>query len=378
MRNGNLIQLCSGRYYQGSGVLSHLGGDAVLLGRRALVVADAAVWPKVEARVLRSLEQSGVDTKIWLFSGHCCPGNVRSAAQAGQAYGAELVGGVGGGRALDTAKIAADHMGVRAITVPTSAATCAASAWLAVEYTDEGAFVGNNWTRYPPFAVIAELDFIVRDCPARLCAAGIVDAMAKYPEISYNIQFSNQWEKNLFSQSAQLLSENTYRLLLEHGCETIEQLRAGKITPALEDCVCAALQVTGVISAMACGGKQAAVSHTLYSYFCCVHPELAAGFLHGELVGSTLVYQLGGKRGPKGSAGGAEPGAAGAGYAHLSGGAGPEGDSGGSRPDFRLPGGTHAGGDAERTPAPAWGERCFVPRPAGQRRETANEKRRSP
>ena len=52
------------------------------------------------------------------------------------------------------------------------------------------------------------------------------------------------------------------------------------------------LQVTGVISAMACGGKQAAVSHTLYSYFCCVHPELAAGFLHGELVGSTLVYQL--------------------------------------------------------------------------------------
>ena len=214
-------------------------------------------------------------------------------------FNAIFMVGVGGGRALDTAKIAADHMGVRAINVPTSAATCAASAWLAVEYTDEGAFVGNNWTRYPPFAVIAELDFIVRDCPARLYAAGIVDAMAKYPEISYNIQFSNQWEKNLFSQSAQLLSENTYRLLLEHGCETIEQLRAGKITPALEDCVCAALQVTGVISAMACGGKQAAVSHTLYSYFCCVHPELAAGFLHGELVGSTLVYQLAVNGAPK-------------------------------------------------------------------------------
>ena len=120
MRNGNLIQLCSGRYYQGSGVLSHLGGDAVLLGRRALVVADAAVWPKVEARVLRSLEQSGVDTKIWLFSGHCCPGNVRSAAQAGQAYGGGAGWwGVGGRpRAGYGPKIAADHMGVRAINVP--------------------------------------------------------------------------------------------------------------------------------------------------------------------------------------------------------------------------------------------------------------------
>ena len=110
MRNGNLIQLCSGRYYQGSGVLSHLGGDAVLLGRRALVVADAAVWPKVEARVLRSLEQSGVDTKIWLFSGHCCPGNVRSAAQAGQAYGAELVVGDRKSTRLNSSHIGSSRM----------------------------------------------------------------------------------------------------------------------------------------------------------------------------------------------------------------------------------------------------------------------------
>lgn len=202
--------------------------------------------------------------------------------------------------------------------------------------------------------------------------------MAKYPEISYNIQFSNQWEKNLFSQSAQLLSENTYRLLLEHGCETIEQLRAGKITPTLEDCVCAALQVTGVISAMACGGKQAAVSHTLYSYFCCVHPELAAGFLHGELVGSTLVYQLAVNGAQKEEQEALNRVLRALGMPTCLEELGLKETSEEAGPDFRLPGGTHAGGDAERTPAPAWGERCFVPRPAGQRRETANEKRRSP
>lgn len=94
MRNGNLIQLCSGRYYQGSGVLSHLGGDAVLLGRRALVVADAAVWPKVEARVLRSLEQSGVDTKIWLFFRPLLP---RQCSKCGPGR-TGIRGGAGGGR----------------------------------------------------------------------------------------------------------------------------------------------------------------------------------------------------------------------------------------------------------------------------------------
>lgn len=94
MRNGNLIQLCSGRYYQGSGVLSHLGGDAVLLGRRALVVADAAVWPKVEARVLRSLEQSGVDTKIWLFF----PATAAPAMFEVRPGRTGIRGGAGGGR----------------------------------------------------------------------------------------------------------------------------------------------------------------------------------------------------------------------------------------------------------------------------------------
>ncbi|MCI7473361.1 MAG: iron-containing alcohol dehydrogenase [Clostridiales bacterium] len=292
MRSGTLIQLCAGRYYQGSGVLSHLGEDAALLGTRVLILADPQVWPKVEQAVTDRLAQHGIVWQVHLFSGICCPTNFRAAAEVGRAFCADAVIGVGGGRALDAAKITADLMEARTITVPTSAATCAASAWLAVEYTEQGAFAGNYWPRHPPFAVVADLDILVRECPPRYNIIGFVDAMAKYPEISYNILHFDQWEQNAFSRSARLLAHSTYDLLLSSGGAVYEALKQGRVDPVTEDCICAALQLTGLISAMACGGKQAAISHCLYSYFCACRPEIRSRFLHGELVGASLVYQL--------------------------------------------------------------------------------------
>lgn len=292
MRSGTLIQLCAGRYYQGSGVLSHLREDAALLGTRMLLVADEQVWPRVSRSITRVLEDGDFQWQLFLFSGPCCPANYRAAAAVGRKFQADAIIGIGGGRVLDGAKIVADLMKVRVITVPTSAATCAASAWLSVEYTDEGAFVGNYWSRYPPFAVIADLDLLVKNCPPRYNMIGFVDAMAKYPEISYNMLHSGQWEQNAFSHHAGLLAQSIYQLLMSSGKKVYEAMKAGEVNPQVEDCICAAIQLTGLISAMACGGKQAAISHSLYSYFCTCHPEIRSRFLHGELVGASLVYQL--------------------------------------------------------------------------------------
>lgn len=291
MRNRELIQLCAGRYYQGQNVISKLGQEALCLGKRALIVADTGVWDKVKEKICKNLDKAEVSYWVYLFSGHCCPSNYNNAAKLGIDNNAELVIGVGGGRALDTAKVTSDKLEIRDINIPTSAATCACSAWLSVEYTDEGAFVGNYWTKYPPFAVIADTDFLVSDCPLRYNAAGIVDAMAKYPEICYNTKHPVVWEQNFFSHVAKEMAGETYNFFKTNGEKVVQQLSEGQGSQLVEDSICAALQMTGIISALACGGKQAAVSHVLYSYFCCNHPSIAKKYLHGELVGASLIYQ---------------------------------------------------------------------------------------
>lgn len=290
MRNNALIQMMSGRYYQGCGVLDRLGSEAALLGKRALIVCDRTVWPKVQSRVQESLDAQGVTYAVYTFSGLCSPANYLAAVEQGQ--GCALVIGIGGGRAVDAAKIAADKLGVRVITVPTSASTCAATAWLAVHYEDDGHFLGNYWSVYSPFATLVDLDVVALDCPQRYLVAGIIDAMAKYPEILYNNQHLSTWEVNVFSHTAATVAKENFRLLLERGGQAMEDCAAHRVTRCVEDVICDAISVTGLTSVLACGGKQAAVSHSVYAWLCNEHPELSRRFVHGELVGATLPYQM--------------------------------------------------------------------------------------
>ncbi len=292
MKNNEAIQLGSNRYLQGCGVLGSLGEEAAALGRHPLILADRQAYPKVSGKVEASLSAEGIKWELMPFEGRCCPANYQDAANRGRISGCDMVIGIGGGRALDTAKIAADRMGVRAVTIPTSAATCAATALLAVHYSDEGKFLGNYWPRYAPAVTLADLDIIIKDCPPRLNAAGIVDAMAKYPEIAYNILYTDNWEKNIMSYIAQNTAENTFHFLMEHGRAVGRGDKQKEVGQDAENVVAAVLSITGFISCLACGGKQAAVSHGLYSYFCNEMPALTSRFLHGELVGASLPYQM--------------------------------------------------------------------------------------
>ena len=292
MISDRLVQLPAGRMYLGENSIRRLGDEASKLGKRALVLTDEAVWPEIHEEVAAALGQAGLEWERLFHTGHCCPDSYGKVQKEAVRMDADMIIGIGGGRLLDTAKIAADLAKICCVTVPSSAATCAAAAWLSVEYSDGGDFGGNYWTEYPPFCTIIDTSLIVKRCPARLNMAGVVDAMAKYPEIDYNLKYTGNFSRNAFSEVAAEIAEKTYGFFAVHFKELKEKFCQGIVDDMVEDAVAKAIAVTGLVSSLACGGKQAAVAHLIYSYICCHHPQVVARYLHGEIVGASLCYQI--------------------------------------------------------------------------------------
>ncbi len=67
-------------------------------------------------------------------------GEIDRVSSRAQEEGADAVVGVGGGKAMDTAKAVANPVGLPLVIVPTIASTDAPTSSLAVIYTEEGEF----------------------------------------------------------------------------------------------------------------------------------------------------------------------------------------------------------------------------------------------
>jgi glycerol dehydrogenase len=107
------------------------------------------------------------------------------------AHEADVILGVGGGKALDTAKLLAFRLGCPVVTIPTCGATCAAWTALSNVYSDQGAFRYDVALPRCPDLLI--LDYtLVRTAPRRTLVAGIGDGLAKWYEASVSSGASEQ------------------------------------------------------------------------------------------------------------------------------------------------------------------------------------------
>ena len=109
--------------------------------------------------------------------------SLQTLAAGVQRHGADVILGVGGGKALDAAKLVAHRCQRPVITIPTSAATCAAWTALSNVYSEQGAFAYDVSLSHCPELLI--LDYrLVQTAPIRTLVAGIGDALAKWYEAS--------------------------------------------------------------------------------------------------------------------------------------------------------------------------------------------------
>ncbi len=292
MRKGNPY-LGGGRYIQNKGASALLGSELKRLGAtRAFILGGHTALSIALGRIEPGLNEESIAYSIEEFAGHCTIEKCGSLREKAAAFGADMIVGIGGGKALDTAKMVANGMNLGVVTIPTSAATCAAFAVLSVIYAANGDVQYIAFLDREVQCVLVDTNIMVSHCPARMLASGIADAVAKYPEIAFSMDYSADWEKSVLPSAALTLSKFTWDLFEKTGAKAIADVREMKHSAEVEDVLCTGVALTGTVSSLISGGRQLAVAHTFYDGVCKHFKAQQKRFLHGEIVSAGILLQL--------------------------------------------------------------------------------------
>ncbi|MDD1717786.1 MAG: NAD(P)-dependent glycerol-1-phosphate dehydrogenase, partial [Methanoregulaceae archaeon] len=155
------------------------------------------------------------------------PSSIREAEEASR--GSDFLVAVGGGRVIDTAKIAAFNLDLPFISVPTAASHDGiASARASVPGVGDGSLEAE-----PPIAIIADTR-IIAAAPHRLLASGCADIISNYTAI-LDWELSHRLRGEPVSEYAVALSRMTAELLVKDA-DTIkphQEESAWTVTKAL-------------------------------------------------------------------------------------------------------------------------------------------------
>jgi glycerol dehydrogenase len=194
---------------------------------------------------------------------------------------ADLIIGIGGGKALDAAKLLAHQSYLPIITIPTSAATCAAWTALSNIYSDQGAFLYDiSLARCPELLI---LDYgIIKTGPPRTLVAGIGDAIAKWYEASVSSGHSEQTMIISAVQQARVLRD----ILFQKSTVALEKL-GGETWQEVVDATVLLAGLIGGIGGAQCRTVAAHAIHNGLTHLCASHDTL-----HGEKVAYGILVQL--------------------------------------------------------------------------------------
>ncbi|MES3021828.1 MAG: glycerol dehydrogenase [Pseudomonadota bacterium] len=280
------IFAATSRYIQGAGQLDQLGRHTRELGAHAVLVADAAVLDLLRGRIARSFADAGVALRVLAFPGEVTHAAIDAMLAPARAGGADVVVGVGGGKALDAAKGVARALGVRLVCVPTIASNDGpASASIAV-YNEQHQMVEVQQLRRNPDLVLVDSE-VVAQAPLRFFLAGIGDAISKKFEAEACLKAG---ALTLFgahaSHTGLMAAQACYDLIRLHGEAAVEAVREGRVTDEVESVI----EATVLLSTISFENGGLSVAHAIARGL--PYLERARGSLHGAHVAYGLLVQL--------------------------------------------------------------------------------------
>lgn len=275
------------QYINVPGVIGESGKYLTELGKRALISGGVKALGAVESQLVKSLDEYGIKWAKHIFTGYCSDKNVGLIKEKARECSADFIIGVGGGRALDAAKAAADQCEIPVVTIPTIAATCAASTAVSIIYNDKGAYDRDYYLTTNPRLVLIDPGVIAK-APVEYLASGIFDAIAKWYEGEVIVKGIDR--PDIFTASAIELSRLLNRRMSEEALKAIDLVNKKEVGDALLQVIDLNIFITGAIQSFGQSTCRGAIAHSIHNGLTIM--EESHEILHGFKVGYGIVVQI--------------------------------------------------------------------------------------
>lgn len=275
------LSVAPAQVIRGWGVLSQVGATIAQIGHRPFVVGGIQSLVAVQPQLASLLERSSLQSAQASYNPDCSEDTLATLHQAAAVHQADFIVGVGGGKALDTAKLLAHQCRLPIVTIPTSAATCAAWTALSNVYSDQGAFLYDVALPRCPDLLILDYE-LIQTAPPRTLVAGIGDALAKWYEASVSSGHSQQTLIIGAVQQARVLRD----ILLQKSLTALQN-SGGE---AWQEVVDATVLLAGVIGGLGGAQCRTVAAHAVHNGL--THLTASHDSLHGEKVAYGILVQL--------------------------------------------------------------------------------------
>lgn len=258
-------------------------------GTKAVVIGGKTAMAKAKDDLLAGVEDSPITITdfIW-FGDDANRQNIENLQANPIVQKADMIFGVGGGRACDTVKVLADFMDKPMFAFPTIASNCSPVTLVSILYKPDRSFDEFYFRTTPPNHTFINLD-IIAEAPPKYIWAGIGDAMSKQYEVSLS---SRNDELDHSNQIGIDLARDCSTPLLKYGKQAYQDAQEGKVSEALTQVVLNIIVTTGLVSVLIETLKyNGHLAHAIY-YASTTVPACDENHDHGEIVGYGVLPLL--------------------------------------------------------------------------------------
>ena len=280
------ILISPAKYLQGEGELSNLGAYVKDYGKTALLVTSQDDQRSVQVYLEEALKRESFNLVYGEFNAECTKNEIERLRKVSVENNCEVIIGLGGGKALDTAKAVAHFENKPVIVVPTIASTDAPCSSLAVIYTEHGEFEEYMFFKKNPDLVLVDTGIIAK-APTRFLVAGMGDALSTYFEArSCARSFANNIPGGKSTKAALAVAELCYETLLEDSIKAKVACDNNVVTAALENIV----EANILLSGLGFESSGLAAAHAIHNGLTVI--EETHKYFHGEKVSFGVIVHL--------------------------------------------------------------------------------------